>query len=169
LATLLSTGRHLPSADALSLLDDVIFNILVANTDAHAKNYSLVLPVGAGPRLAPLYDVSSALPWPSVTQFFAQNIAGRKRKPADVAARHWDAIAGSAGYRPADVRDRVQQLADGFVAKRVATTEAVATLPGSTRGYVEEAAGLIEDNALRIAGRLRTTRPEARRGEQAPS
>jgi serine/threonine-protein kinase HipA len=102
-------------------------------------------------------------------QFFAQNIAGRKRKPADVAAHHWDAIAGSAGYRPADVRDRVQQLADAFVAMRVATAEAVAALPGSTRGYVEEAAGLIEDNALRIAGRLRTTRPAARRGEQAPS
>ena len=169
LATLLNTGRHLPSVDALSLLDDLIFNILVANTDAHAKNYSLLLPVGAGPRLAPLYDVSSVLPWPSVTQFFAQNIAGRKRKPADVAAHQWDSIAGSAGYRPADVRDRVQQLADAFVAMRVATVEAVAALPGSTRGYVEEAAGLIEDNALRIAGRLRTTRPAARRGEQAPS
>lgn len=166
LATLLSTGRHLPSADALSLLDNIIFNVLVANTDAHAKNYSLLLPVGTAPRLAPLYDVSTVLPWPSVAQFFAQNIAGRKRKPADVDARHWDAIAVEAGFRPADVRDRVQQLADAFVAKRVETTEAVAVLPGSTRGYVEEAAGLIEDNALRIAGRLRTTRlPEARRTE----
>jgi serine/threonine-protein kinase HipA len=144
-------------------------NILVANTDAHAKKDVLLLPVGAGHRLAPLYDVSSALAWPSVTRFFAQNMAGRKRKPADVAAHHWNAIAGSAGYRPADVRDRVQQLADALVAKRLATTEAVVDLPGRTRGYVEEAAELIEDNALRIAGRLWTTRPEARRGEQASS
>jgi serine/threonine-protein kinase HipA len=158
LATLLKTGRHLPSVDALSLLDGVIFNILVANTDAHAKNYSLLLTVGAGPRLAPLYDVSTVLPWPSVAQHFAQNIAGSKRKPADVAARHWDAIAREAGYRPADVRDRVQQLADAFVGKRVATIEGVAVLQGSTRGYVEEAAGLIEENALRIAGRLRAAR-----------
>jgi serine/threonine-protein kinase HipA len=155
---LLGAGRHLSSVDALSLLDDVIFNILVANTDAHAKNYSLLLPVGAGPRLAPLYDVSTVLPWPRVAQDFAQNIAGRRRKPGDVAARHWDAIAESAGYRPADVRDRVRQLVDGFVAMGVATTEAVAALPGSTPGYVEEAAGLIEENALRIAGRLRTAR-----------
>jgi serine/threonine-protein kinase HipA len=71
-------------------------SVLVANTDAHAKIYPLLLPVGAGPRLAPLYDVSTVLPWPSVAQFFAQNIAGRKRKPADVTARHWDAIAESA-------------------------------------------------------------------------
>jgi serine/threonine-protein kinase HipA len=144
LATLLSTGRYLPSTDALSLLDNVIFNILVANSDAHAKNYSLLLPIGAGPRLAPLYDVSTVLAWPTMAQYFA----------GDVAARHWDVIAQSAGYRPADVRNSVQQLADAFIAKCVATTEAVAALPGSTHGYVEQAAGLIEENALRIAGRL---------------
>jgi hypothetical protein len=41
---------------------------------------------------------------------------------------------------------------------------AVADLPGRTHGYVEETASLIEDNALRIAGRLGTTRA-ARRAE----
>lgn len=61
LKTLLETGRHVSATDALALLDQVIFNILVANTDAHAKNYSLILPVGAAPRLAPLYDVSTVL------------------------------------------------------------------------------------------------------------
>jgi serine/threonine-protein kinase HipA len=158
LVTVLRTGRHLPSVDALSLLDYLSFNILVANTDAHAKNYSLLLPVGAGPRLAPLYDVSTVLPWPSVVQDFAQNIAGRKRKPGDLTAHHWDAIADAIDYRPADVRSRVQELVDGFVAKRVSETEAVAALPGSNHGYVEEAAHLIEQNALRIAGRLRPKR-----------
>lgn len=155
LATLLGTGRRLPPADALALLDQLIFNVLVANTDAHAKNYSLLLPVGSGPRLAPLYDVSTVLPWPHVVQYFAQNIAGRKRKPRDVDARHWDAIAEAVGYRPADVRKRVQELVDGLIAQRVAVTEAVSALPGCADGYVEAAAGLIEENALRIAGRLR--------------
>ncbi len=155
LATLLATGRHLPPTDALALLDQLIFNILAANTDAHAKNYSVLLPVGAWPRLAPLYDVSTVLPWPHVVQYFAQNIAGKKRKPANVDARHWDVIAGTVGYRPADVRKRVQDLVDRFVAHRVAVTEAIKALPGSSGGYVEEAAGLVEENALRVAGRLR--------------
>jgi serine/threonine-protein kinase HipA len=159
LATLLATGRHLPSRDALALLDQLIFNILVANTDAHAKNYSLVLPIGGEARLAPLYDVSTVLPWPRVAQYFAQNIAGRKRKPGEVDARHWDAIATTSSYRPGDVRRRVQDLVDAMIAHRVAVTEAVAALPGTTRGYVEEAAALIEDNALRIAGRLRNPAP----------
>lgn len=155
LAILLGTGRHLPSVDALSLVDQLIFNILAANTDAHAKNYSLLLPVGSGPRLAPLYDVSTVLPWPHVVQYFAQNIADKKRKPGDVDARHWDAIAKDVGYRPADVRKRVQELVDELVTKRMAVTGAVAKLSGSADGYIEEAAGLIEENALRIAGRLR--------------
>lgn len=155
LGTILGTGRCLPPLDALALLDQLIFNILVANTDAHAKNYSLLLPIGGDPRLAPLYDVSTVLPWPGVVQDFAQRIAGRKRKPGDLDARHWDALAATSTYRPADVRKRVQDLADTMVAHRVAVTEAVAALPGTAPGYVEEAAALIEGNALRIAGRLR--------------
>jgi serine/threonine-protein kinase HipA len=157
ISTLLATGKNLPPADALVLLDQLIFNILVANTDAHAKNYSLLLPIGTGPRLSPLYDVSTVLPWPRVVQFFAQNIAGKKRKPGDIAARHWDAIAEAVGYRPADVRKRIQELVDAMVARRVAVTKTVTTQPGCTSGYVEQAAGLIEENALRIAGRLQQT------------
>lgn len=155
IATLLGTGRHLPPSDALSLLDQMTFNILVANTDSHAKNYSVLLPVGTGPRLAPLYDVSTALPWPHIVQYFAQNIAGRKRRPANVDARHWDSIAVTAGYRPTDVRKRVQDLVDDMVAHRISVTEVVAALPGSAGGYVDQAADLIEENALRVAGRLR--------------
>ena len=33
-------------------------------TDAHAKNYSLILPLAEPPRLAPLYDVSSGAAGP---------------------------------------------------------------------------------------------------------
>jgi serine/threonine-protein kinase HipA len=42
--------------------DALIWNWLVAGTDAHAKNYSILL-AGNDIRLAPLYDISSALPY----------------------------------------------------------------------------------------------------------
>lgn len=157
LAALLRTGRlRLPPSDALRLLDQVIFNILAANTDGHAKNYSLLLPVAREPRLAPLYDVSSVLPWEGyVNQSFAQKIAGKKRKPGDLAACHWDAISREADFRPSDVRRRVGELIDRVVARRVDVTTAVCALPGVSPGHVEQVAGLVEQNALRIAGRLR--------------
>jgi serine/threonine-protein kinase HipA len=42
--------------------DALIWNWLIGGTDAHAKNYSLLLS-GRQVRLAPLYDVASALPY----------------------------------------------------------------------------------------------------------
>jgi serine/threonine-protein kinase HipA len=42
--------------------DALIWNWLIAGTDAHAKNYSLLL-AGNQVRLAPLYDIASALPY----------------------------------------------------------------------------------------------------------
>jgi serine/threonine-protein kinase HipA len=154
LKTLLETGRHVSASAALALLDQVIFNILVANTDAHAKNYSLILPVGAAPRLAPLYDVSTVLSWPHVVKTYAQYIDGKKRNPDMVAGRHWEAIARQIGYRPTDVKNRVQQIVDAMVANRAKVTEEVTALPGATEGYVVQTAEAVEENALRMAGRL---------------
>ena len=53
-----------PAADdAVSrFLDALAWNWLIAGTDAHAKNYSLLL-AGRQVRLAPLYDIASALPY----------------------------------------------------------------------------------------------------------
>jgi serine/threonine-protein kinase HipA len=154
LKTLLETGRHVSASAALALLDQVIFNILVANTDAHAKNYSLILPVGAAPRLAPLYDVSTVLSWPHVVKTYAQYIDGKKRNPDMVAGRHWEAIAREIGYRPTDVKNHVQQIVDAMVANRAKITAEVTALPGATEGYVVQTAEAIEENALRMAGRL---------------
>jgi serine/threonine-protein kinase HipA len=154
LKTLLETGRHVSATDALALLDQVIFNILVANTDAHAKNYSLILPVGSAPRLAPLYDVSTVLSWPHVVKTYAQFIDGKKRNPDMVAGRHWEAIAREIGYRPTDVKNRVQQIVDALVANRAQVTAEVTALPGATEGYVVQTAEAVEENALRMAGRL---------------
>ena len=48
--------------DVWRLADALAFNWLVVGTDAHAKNYSLLL-AGTQIRLAPLYDVASYLPY----------------------------------------------------------------------------------------------------------
>lgn len=53
LKTILNTGRALSTADALALLDQVIFNILAANTAPLARTDSLAFPSGAGSRLPP--------------------------------------------------------------------------------------------------------------------
>lgn len=48
--------------DVWRFADALAFNWLIAGTDAHAKNYSLLL-AGNRVRLAPLYDIASILPY----------------------------------------------------------------------------------------------------------
>lgn len=63
-------------ADRLDLLRAVLFNLLIAGTDAHAKNFGILWGAGSYMRLAPLYDVNSILPYvrPWGNQFDAQRV-----------------------------------------------------------------------------------------------
>jgi serine/threonine-protein kinase HipA len=55
-----------PDADVDRFLKANIFNWFVGGTDAHAKNYALLIDSGDDVRLAPLYDLSSQLPYPKM-------------------------------------------------------------------------------------------------------
>ena len=68
--------------------------------------------------------------------------------------RHWEALAREIGYRPTDVKNRVQQIVDVLVANRVKITAEVSARPGATKGYVAQTAKAVEANLLRMAGRL---------------
>jgi serine/threonine-protein kinase HipA len=63
IAELLRAHSSESVADVLRFADALLFNWLIAGTDAHAKNYSVMLAERGQVRLAPLYDVSSALPY----------------------------------------------------------------------------------------------------------
>lgn len=78
------------SDSILRFIDAMAFNWLIGGTDAHAKNYSILLS-GRQVRLAPLYDVASALPYPNMNRpglRLAMSIAGEYRLDW-VAKRHW--------------------------------------------------------------------------------
>lgn len=63
IAGLLFENSRVIEEDATVFFISLVFNYLIAGTDAHAKNYSVLLDSGASARLAPLYDLSSALPY----------------------------------------------------------------------------------------------------------
>jgi serine/threonine-protein kinase HipA len=53
--------------NTMILLDALIWNWIIAGTDGHAKNYSLLL-MGDQIRFAPFYDVASALPYATIPE-----------------------------------------------------------------------------------------------------
>lgn len=99
-----------PSAPhVLRLLDAVVFNALIGNHDAHAKNFSLLYAEGA-PTLAPLYDVLSTAVYEHLTPKMAMKL-GSKYKFTEVQARHWKQFAEAAGLSKAQTKKRVLSMA----------------------------------------------------------
>ena len=86
----LSDQSSAPGEDIDTFLDAILFNWIVAGTDAHAKNYSLLLSGEGRVRLAPLYDIASALPYPDLDYQklkLAMKLGGEYRL-RDIGARH---------------------------------------------------------------------------------
>ena len=86
-----------PDADLRRFAEALLFNWLIIGTDAHAKNYSLLL-AGTSARLAPLYDIASILPYGEhpKTCRLAMKIGGTY-KPTDLKAPHWRQAAAELG------------------------------------------------------------------------
>jgi serine/threonine-protein kinase HipA len=66
IADLLRDHSDEPRQDLNTFLDAILFNWLIGGSDGHAKNYSLLHGAARRVRLAPLYDVASALPYPTL-------------------------------------------------------------------------------------------------------
>lgn len=108
---LLDRFSRAPGLDRQRLLRAVIFNLLIANADAHAKNYSLLYePGGGAPRLAPLYDLVCTRIYPLSTDM-AMRI-GMSIRPDEVAKTDWELLAKQAGIRFRRLRNTAQELCD---------------------------------------------------------
>ncbi len=102
-----------PAPDQRSLLGWVIFNVLVGNADAHAKNLSMVI-ADTGPRLAPFYDLLSTQVYPNLSAKTAMKIGGENR--ADwLQTRHWERFADSVALKPRYVVNAVRNTASRIV------------------------------------------------------
>jgi serine/threonine-protein kinase HipA len=81
-----------------SFFDALVFNWVIAGPDAHAKNFSL-LHLGRSVRLAPLYDIGSALPYPDYygpKVKLAMRVGGHYRVGA-ISAKTWAKEAQALG------------------------------------------------------------------------
>lgn len=78
-----------PAIDKKKLLQWSIFNYLIGNADAHAKNISLLYQANQNnPVLAPFYDLLSTAIYPSLSNKLSMKIGGENR-PEWIMQRHW--------------------------------------------------------------------------------
>lgn len=142
-----------PGEDINTFLDAILFNWIVVGTDAHAKNYSLLLSSEGRVRLAPLYDIASALPYRALDYQklkLAMKLGGEYRL-RDIGARHIARMAMEVRQNPRQWIERARDLA------------------GRTPDEVMAIAGEMQAEGLKheIVGRLAELIAERARGLEA--
>lgn len=100
-----------PVEDRRRFMNAVAFNYVVLGTDAHAKNFSLLLGDGGQVRLAPLYDLASLLPYPRRrrAETFAMRI-DRHYRDSSIQPRHFETMARRCTYPVDDFLGEIVRL-----------------------------------------------------------
>ncbi len=112
LRELLPDASTAPGPDRKLILRWYIFNLLIGNMDAHAKNLSL-LYLGQERRIAPFYDLISTTYFPTLDRFPAMSPLGQRVALDDITRGMWRDCAALFGVR----RQQPYELLDTMRAK----------------------------------------------------
>lgn len=146
---LLREATARPALEVLKLVDAAIFNVIIGNADAHAKNFSLLRQEGSSRSivLAPLYDLVATVMWKELAPRFAMTFGGAGTLE-QLEAKHFERFATDAGVASPFVRRRALQLAEAVI-------DAIGrevNVPGlDDQETVAAQAGAIRDRAQRVA------------------
>ncbi len=154
-AALMRAVCSAPARAVIGFLDALVFNFLIANNDAHSKNYSLLLDGPESIRLAPLYDLISTAVFPGTDRKLAMKYGGENR-PEYLRRRHLDRLAADLGVKPALVRRRGKGMVErvGAVAD-----EARRSLPGrfQDRAILDQIAAIMAERSERLSRAISET------------
>lgn len=148
-AALLNRHSSDPQQDLAHFIEANAFNWLIAAPDAHAKNYSILHAAGPVHRLAPFYDVISALPYPKQWTngvSLAMKVGGERRVDA-ISGTHWRAVAREVGLPPQALVARIAELGE----RMPAAIDRVIEGDSSDAGAREIIAGLMEPIGRHVA------------------
>jgi serine/threonine-protein kinase HipA len=150
-----------PEADVERFLKANMFNWLIGGTDAHAKNYSFLIDAGDVIRLAPLYDLSSQLPYPDlITQRVAMRI-GDHYDIARVRLADWQNLARSCARNEEQV---IGMLTD--MARALPEVVSAAHAQARIDGLSERVVGPLAERLISHAGeRLASLTPARSSGD----
>jgi serine/threonine-protein kinase HipA len=107
---LLGAHSATPAKDRKSLLDLIVFNYLVGNTDCHGKNLSLIYDSKGSKTLSPAYDIVSGIAY---NKFFdmAMHIGGVANSQ-HVEIENWKRLSKDIGVKSKVVIETLERQAD---------------------------------------------------------
>lgn len=155
IAELLLESSSDSSTDVRRFLDALTLNWALAATDAHAKNYSLLLDAGREVRLAPLYDIASYLPYDGggLHRVKLAMRVGREYRARRVTRADWLTLAGSLRVPADEVLQRVKGLL-GRIPDAASSVAATCVAKGLAPQFANSLRDKVQANALRCLQNL---------------
>ena len=153
LVAVLRRHARVPAMEIDKLLRGVLFNLIIGNRDAHAKNYSLLHEQGRV-RLAPLYDLVCTLCYPGLNIELPQPLGDAKMFD-DIGKETWSALASQIGVASRTVIGLARGLAMQLPAAARDVQQRLARLPG----FEPEMAQTIVDVVDRHGGKVLSLLP----------
>ena len=155
IASAIQSHSTRPGEDVRTFVEAIALNWVIGGTDAHARNFSLLIGTGGNARLAPLYDLASALPYPghyAPRLKLAMKIGGESRL-GYIQVRHWERFAAQVGLPPDEVLGICKSVA-AETPDRFADVVAAARSEGLDHPIVERLKENIASHASACLDRL---------------
>lgn len=138
---LLRSAATRPAREVLKLAEAAIFNLIIGNADAHAKNYSLLRGESGEVVLAPLYDLVATHMWKELSPKLAMRF-GRAATLEEFDRESVAGFAEEAGLGAPYIRRKTVEMVQSIVRE----IEKGVTVPGYTQeeGMAKIAEGTLE-------------------------
>lgn len=132
----------------MRFVDYFVYNFLIGNADAHAKNISLLQRDGK-PSVAPLYDAMSTLVYPQVYNSMAMEIGGQYEFKA-VTRKSFELFAEKCDVRPKAVLSRLDALA-AKLPRKAEELKTKMSDEGTPSSIYDEIIGVIRRNIVQVS------------------
>lgn len=145
----LRTHASTAQQDVAEFLDMILFNWLVVGTDAHARNYSLLIGANSTATLTPFYDVASVLGVASAHELSSAKLAmqiGGEYEVAAIGRDEWRRLEHDLKLAPDTLTRRAVAMAEAIVS----------ALPTLRDGLVADGPAEMEHDVTTLCARIAT-------------
>lgn len=147
-----NSSKH--QEDAERFLNALIYNWLIGGTDAHAKNHGFLLAGDGQVRLAPLYDLSSSLPYPKEIPLKKAKLAmkvGGEYRLHKIGPRQWAKAAAEWGLDFDFVTNRISILTDAIETQSAELADSMKTETHVNADSLSQLATHISNRAISLS------------------
>lgn len=137
-----------PALDKKRLIEWAVFNFLIGNCDAHAKNISLLIAADTI-QLAPFYDLMSTVVYEGLSEKMAMKIGGHYERNI-IAARHFEKFSDDIGVKSTIVLQIVKEFSKNLP-KLAQTKGQIFTAQHGGAKTISKIISVIEATAKRLA------------------